>query len=74
MQERQIIETTALHINITTDFLPIKQPYTSCFIFFATAQNILKFSQPILANLVLPYSQDNIQAKTKEPILQLHFG
>jgi hypothetical protein len=46
-------------------------PTLLCFIFFPTAQNILKFyGSPQTAHLLLPQSQmPTLQAKAKEPFL-----
>jgi hypothetical protein len=45
-------------------------PYPSCFIFFPTAQKILKFyADPQTAHLALPHPQADPSAKPKEPFL-----
>ena len=47
-------------------------PPQLCFTFLPTAQNILKFSLPKLAHLVLLHTQADTQAKPKEPILHTY--
>jgi hypothetical protein len=48
-------------------------PNASCFIFFPTAQNILKFCQPHIGTFgFAPTAQADTQAKPKEPILPTH--
>ena len=64
------------HKNDTTNGQRVSRhslPTLLCFIFFPTAQNILKFYQPHIGTFgFAPTAQADTQAKPKEPILPPH--
>jgi hypothetical protein len=65
---------TEQHINLTADFLPKRQPNASCFIFFSTAQNVLKFRQPHIGTFGFAPTAQAETGKTKRANFAIAFN